>query len=177
MGFPVVFKIDSQDIIHKSDYGGVITNIKDEKEAEVSYYKIIENVLEKNKDVNINGVLIQKQLKGRELIIGMKRDSQFGPVIIFGVGGVFVELLNDVSRRIAPLTRKDAEEMIEEIQSKKILDKFRGQKAVDKKKLIDILLKLSKLSINETNIEEIDFNPVISDSESSRIVDARIIIR
>jgi acetate---CoA ligase (ADP-forming) subunit beta len=177
LGYPVVFKIDSPDVIHKSDHGGVITNVKDMTDAEVSFYKIIENTLEVNKNAKINGVLIQKQLKGRELIMGMKRDAQFGPVIIFGVGGVFVEILKDVSRRIAPLTKKDAKDMIEEIHSKRILDDFRGDKAVDKKQLVDILLKLSKLTIKEKEIEEIDFNPVISNSRISLIVDARIITK
>lgn len=175
IGFPVVFKIDSPDIIHKSDFGAVITNIKDETDAEISYHKIIENSLDKNPNAKINGVLIQKQLYGRELIIGMKRDKQFGPVLLFGLGGIFVEIFNDVSRRIAPIFKNDAIEMIKEIKSKKILDDFRGQKAVKKHELVSILLKLSELSLKEKKISEIDFNPVISNSKESVVVDARMI--
>ena len=175
IGYPVVFKIESPDVIHKSDVGGVITSIKDDSDAQVAYYKIIENVSEKMPHAKIEGVMIQKQLKGREILVGMKRDEQFGPVILFGLGGVFVEVLKDVSRRIAPLTRKDAVEMINEIKAKNILEEFRGEKPVNKELLIDIILKISELSIKEKKVLEIDFNPIISNDKSATIVDARVI--
>lgn len=177
LGFPVVMKIDSPNIIHKSDVGAVITNIKDGTDAEIAYHKIIENSVHHDKDAKINGVLIQKQLKGRELIIGMKRDNQFGPVIVFGLGGVFVEILKDVSRRIAPISKSDAKEMIEEIKAKKALNHFRGDAPVKKEQLIDMLLKISNLSIKEKNIAEIDFNPVIASSKEIYVVDARVITK
>lgn len=177
IGYPVVFKIESPDVIHKSDVGGVITNIKDSTDAEVSYHKILENINDKVPNAKIDGILIQKQLKGREILVGMKRDAQFGPVIIFGLGGVFVEVLKDVSRRIAPLKKIDAIDMINELKSKIVLENFRGEKPVDKSALIDIILKISELSVKEENIMEIDFNPVISNHEKAVIVDARVILR
>lgn len=176
IGYPVVFKIESPDVIHKSDVGGVITNIKDSSDAEVAYYKIIENITEKVPNAKIEGILIQKQVKGREILVGMKRDEQFGPVIIFGLGGVFVEVLKDVSRRILPITKKDAIDMIEEIKSKNVLEGFRGEKPVDKNLLVDIILKISELSLKEKNVLEIDFNPIISNDKNAIIVDARVII-
>lgn len=177
IGYPVVFKIESPDVIHKSDVGGVITNVKDASDAEVAYFKIIENVSEKMPNAKINGVMIQKQIKGREILVGMKRDDQFGPVIIFGLGGIFVEVLKDVTRRIAPLTRKDAVEMINEIKSRSVLENFRGETPVDKEKLVDILLKISDLSMKEKHVLEIDFNPILSNDISSTIVDARVIVK
>ena len=175
LGYPLVCKIDSPDVIHKTEAGGVITNIKDSTEAELAYYKIIENTLHYHKEARIRGVLVQRQLKGRELIVGMKRDPQFGPVILFGIGGVFVEVLKDVSRRIAPITRKDAQNMIEEIKGRKVLDEFRGRPPADKKTLVKILLAISRLSLREKNVSEIDFNPVIVNSKGAKVVDARMI--
>jgi len=121
-------------------------------------------------------MLIQPMMKGKEIIIGMKRDPFFGPVIVFGLGGIFVEILKDVSMRIAPLTKKDASEMLTEIKGIEILKGARGEKSVNFKALQKIILSLSRLSLKHREIKEIDLNPVMVDEKEARVVDARIIV-
>ncbi|MBW2965804.1 acetate--CoA ligase family protein, partial [Candidatus Woesearchaeota archaeon] len=128
-GFPVVLKISSPDIIHKSDIGGVKTGIENEEELIKAYDEIIKNVKKKNKRAKIDGVLIQRMEQGIEVIVGVKKDPQFGATILFGLGGVFVEVLRDVSLRIAPVDKKEALEMMREIKGYKILEGVRGKKA------------------------------------------------
>jgi acetyl-CoA synthetase (ADP-forming) len=173
IGFPIVMKIASKDIIHKSDLGCVETNIKDEKQVEGAFEKITKKA--KKKKAKVEGVLIQKQEQGKEVIIGMKRDPQFGPVVVFGLGGIFVEILKDTSLRILPIDKNQAEEMIKEIKSYKILEGIRGEKPVNINKLIDIIIKTSKLA-EDKKILELDFNPVIINEKTATIVDARIMI-
>ena len=170
--YPAVLKIDSPEVSHKSDLGLVITDIKNSSEAKQKL-KLCEDKLKKY-NINDYRFILQKQIEGQEIIIGMKRDPIFGPAILFGLGGVFVEVLKDYSMRIAPLSRKDCLDMINEIKGKKILSGFRNIPAVNKEKIISLLLKISKLAMNETEILEIDFNPVMI-NRNAEVVDARII--
>lgn len=173
IGFPVVMKIASKDIIHKSDEGFVKTNIKDETEAEETYGQMISRAKEKKAEVE--GVVIQETVSGKEVIIGMKKDPQFGPVLLFGLGGVFVEIIKDISFRIAPIDKKQAEQMIKETKGAKILEGIRGEKPANVAKLADIISKLSNLAVKKENIQEIDLNPVIVDEKGAKIVDARFL--
>ncbi len=171
--FPMVLKVDSPDVIHKTELGLVFLNINSKKELESKKKEAI-IILKKNK-IKKYSLIEQEMINGTEIIIGIKRDSVFGPAIVFGLGGVFVELLKDVSMRLAPLTRKDCETMIEEIKGKKLLEGFRGKKPVNKKLIVDLLMKASKMAMNEKKINEADFNPVIITDKKAYVADARII--
>jgi len=171
IGFPVALKITSSKIIHKTDVNGVEINLETEDQVDKAY----DHILKKNKKVKIDGFLVQKMETGTEIIIGMKKDPQFGPIIMFGLGGIFTEILKDVSLRITPIDKNQAVDMIKEIKAHPILEGSRGRKAVNINALVDILLKTSQLSQNK-NILELDFNPVIVDDKSATIVDARIMV-
>jgi acetyltransferase len=178
IGFPVVLKIVSPEITHKSDAGGVKPNIENEKQVIESYNKIIENAKRYNPNALILGVAVQKMVsQGIEVIVGIKRDPQFGPVLMFGVGGILVELLNDFSLRLIPINKKEAERMIKEIKLHKLLDGYRSFKAVDKNALISILMKVSAIAQQFPSIEEMDLNPVFLYPDGAVVVDARIILR
>ncbi len=168
IGFPVVLKIASEKIIHKSDIGGVITGIKNIPGLKIGYKKI--------QRIKNEGIYVQKMLFGRELIIGMKRDLHFGPVIMFGLGGVFVEVLEDISFRVAPVAKKDAINMVKEIKGYEILKGTRGKKPVNIEKISEIIRNLSKLSMKNKNVQQIDLNPVIADEKRAVAVDVRILV-
>lgn len=170
-GFPVVLKIFSPKIIHKTDIGGVVIDIKNEKDLLVSWKKI-----EKIAKTRKTEIIIQKMIFGEQLIIGAKKDSVFGPVIAFGLGGIFVEILKDLSFRLAPFTNKEAKEMINEIQGNKILKGYRNREPVNLKKLEEILLSLSLMVSREEQIKEIDLNPIIANKKGSLVIDAKIIV-
>lgn len=172
IGFPVVLKIHAQKIFHKSEIGGVKTNIKDEVEFSNAWDEIEVNIEGKN----IEGILVQEMAIGNEVAVGMKRDSQFGPVLMFGLGGIFIEIIKDVSFRIAPITAEEATKMIKETKGFEILNGARGKKKVDLKKIADMLVNLSNLSLKEERIQSIDFNPVMATDKQALISDFRIII-
>lgn len=161
--YPVVMKVFSEEIVHKSEKGGVIVNIKDKDDALAAFKKLRKI----SKDV-----LVQKMIFGKEVIIGMKKDPQFGPVIMFGLGGIFVEVMKDTSLRICPVNKDDAISMIKEIKAYKILSGTRGEKNVDIDGIANIIVKLSSLSLKE-KINEIDLNPVMVNEKEAVIVDAR----
>ncbi|MHA1783831.1 MAG: acetate--CoA ligase family protein [Candidatus Helarchaeota archaeon] len=179
MGFPVVCKITSPDIIHKTDAGGIKLHLESEDDVKKAFDEIIENAKKYKADAKIVGVNVQPMIKDgiTEIIIGMTTDPQFGPALMFGLGGIFVEIYKDVSFRVCPITEFDAEEMIKEIKAFPLLDGFRGRPKADVKALIDILMKLSKLSIENEEIDQIDLNPVIALPKGAAIVDARIILK
>jgi acetyl-CoA synthetase (ADP-forming) len=178
IGFPVVLKIISPQILHKSDVGGVIVGIDDETELISSYRKIIRNVKDRMPEAEITGVLVQEMVPhSTELIVGSTYDPTFGPTIMFGVGGIFVEILEDVSFRLIPITEDDAWEMVNEIKAYKILDGFRGNPPVDKKSIIDVLLKTSAMVCECPEIRELDLNPIMASSDGIIILDARIILQ
>jgi len=175
--YPVVLKVISPQIIHKTEVGGVILNIRNEKELFESYHQIIKNVEKNVPKANIEGFFIQEMLSSdREVIVGGKYDPTFGQTIAFGLGGVFVEVFEDISFRVIPITKEDAVDMIKEIKAFKILKGYRGQKPVDFKSLVDILLKTSKMLEENLEIKELDINPIFALSDRAVAVDARIII-
>ena len=161
--FPVVLKIWSSKILHRTDIGGVRVGINNEKDFKKAFSDL-------QKIKNVEGIMVQKMGEGKQLFLGMKRDEQFGPVIAFGLGGIFVEVLKDVSFRICPVSRIDAQKMIRELKGQ------RGQDSINMEALIDLILKISKLSLKEKQIKEIDFNPAIADKKRILLADFKIII-
>jgi len=177
INFPIVMKIVSPDIIHKTDAGGVKVGIKDEKEAKTAYKDIIYKVKKYKKEAKISGVIAYSMIpQGTEIIIGMMKDLHFGPVIMFGLGGIFVEILKDISFRILPLEERDAEEMIAEIKGFKILKGMRGETPKDIQSIRDVLMKISQLVMENPEIKEIDLNPVFVFNQGLQVVDARMIL-
>ena len=177
IGFPLVLKIASPDITHKTDAGGVKVGLKNAAEVKKAYAEIMTSVREKFPQANIEGVSVQNQARpGIEIIIGMYKDAQFGPVIMFGLGGIFVEVLKDVSFRLIPVVKRDAEEMIKEIKGYALLNGYRGQEPADIPSLVDVLLKVSSLVEKTPEIKEIDLNPVFAYKDSAVAVDARIVL-
>ena len=177
MGYPVVLKIVSPNILHKTDVGGIKVGIEDEKELEESYDDILFSVKKYMPDANISGILVQEMVKDKkETIIGISEDPQFGPMIMFGLGGIYVEVLKDVSFRIAPISEKIAREMIGEIKTIKLLKGTRGEKPSDIESIIDVLLRMSQLVTDFPEIMEMDINPLFvkKRGEGSIAGDARI---
>jgi acyl-CoA synthetase (NDP forming) len=176
-GYPVVLKISSRDITHKSDAGGVKVNLKNKAEVETAYDGIMQSARQKFPQARIEGISVQRMAsKGIEVIMGMTRDPNFGPVLMFGLGGILVEVLRDVAFGIVPLENKDAAEMIDEIKGKKLLEGYRGQDSADKSCLESMLLRLSAFVDGKREIAEIDMNPVFARSDGAVVVDARIIL-
>jgi acyl-CoA synthetase (NDP forming) len=177
IGFPVVLKIVSPEIIHKSDAGGVIINLKNASEVQDAYRKILENAKKYNAAARIDGVLVQEMApQSTEVIVGAIKDPQFGQTLMFGLGGIFVELLKDVTFRIAPITQQDAEEMITEVKAYPLLKGYRNTPPTDINAIVKILLNTSKLIMDYPEIKELDLNPVMTYEKGAKTVDARIII-
>jgi len=177
IGYPVVLKIVSPDIIHKSDAGGVIVNLKNPAEVTNAYKKIMENVKKYNAKAKIVGVLVQEMApQSTEVIVGAIKDPQFGQTIMFGLGGIFVEILKDVNFRIAPITTEDAKEMITELKAYPLLKGYRNTPPADIDALISILCNTSRLVMDNQKIKELDLNPVMAYQKGAKTVDARIIL-
>ncbi len=176
IGYPVVLKVSSPEILHKTEIEGIKTNIFNKKNLEKTWDKILSEVKKKKPLAKIEGILVQKQLKGREVVIGMKRDRQFGPVLMFGLGGIFTEVLEDVAFKIAPVSESDAMKMIKEIKGYKVLTAFRGQKPVNLKAIVKIIVSLSRLSLEKEEIKEIDLNPIIVNEKRALIVDTSFLL-
>jgi acetate---CoA ligase (ADP-forming) subunit beta len=177
IGYPVVLKIASPDITHKSDAGGVKTGLKDAKEVKKAYEDIMASVAKNVRKARIQGVTVQPMARpGVEVIIGMFKDPQFGPVIMFGLGGIFVEVLKDVAFRLIPIEKRDAAEMIEEIKGKALLNGYRGQEPANKEALVDVMLKISAIAEKTPEIRELDLNPVFAYKDSAIAADARIVL-
>jgi acyl-CoA synthetase (NDP forming) len=174
IGFPVVMKLIAEDIVHKSDTGAVKLDIKNEQEVEKAYVELMKIPAESEKMISVQNMAPEPIT---ELIIGMTTDAQFGPALMFGIGGILVELLEDVSFRIAPITEYDAREMIHEIKGFPILDGFRGKPKADIDAIVDTLLKISELVIKHPEINEMDLNPVFIYEKGLICVDARIILK
>ena len=177
IGYPVAMKIVSPDIIHKSDAGGIKLDLNSKEEVRGAFDEILKNAGNVTTRDKILGTLISPMVpKGQECIIGMIQDRQFGPVIMFGLGGIFVEVLKDVSFRVAPLAREDIDEMVEEIKGYKVLKGIRGERPKDIDAIKDILFKLSEIAVENPEINEIDLNPVIVHEKGLSIVDSRVIL-
>jgi acyl-CoA synthetase (NDP forming) len=177
LGFPLAMKVVSPDIVHKSDAGGVKLNLKGEKEVARAFGEIVEKASTVTSRERVLGTMLAPMAPpGQECIVGMIRDAQFGPVIMFGLGGVFVEVLKDVAFRVAPMTEQDTDEMIREIKGYRLLTGVRGEKAKDIGAIRAILTKLNAVAIDNPEIQEIDLNPVIVHEKGVSIVDSRIIL-
>jgi acyl-CoA synthetase (NDP forming) len=177
IGYPVVLKIVSPDIVHKSDVGGVALNLATSAAVEAAYDDMMARLKREFPQAELRGVSVQPQAPdGLELIVGMSRDAQFGPVIMFGLGGIFVEVIEDVVLRLVPLKRRDAREMLAEIKGAKLLGEFRGRPPVDRPALEDLLLKLSDFIAAHPEISQIDLNPVLAYPDGAIAVDARVIL-
>lgn len=173
IGYPLVIKAISPKIVHKTDQGAVITGINNEEELEKEYNNLMKKIKRK-KSIKLEGVLIQKQEHGEEIIIGLKNDPNFGKFIMFGLGGIFVEILEDVAFRIPPIDKKEAIEMIKELKGYKILEGARGKKPADIDALAKLIVKISSMA-DDPKIEEIEFNPVMVDEKGVVVVDTRLI--
>jgi len=177
LGYPVVLKIVSPDILHKSDAGGVIVNLRSNAEVRSAYAKILENANKYNPSVRITGVLVQEMApKSTEVIVGAIKDSQFGQTMMFGLGGIFVELLKDVTLKIAPITEAEAVEMITGVKAYPILKGYRNTIPADVDAITAILLNTSRLVMENPEIKELDLNPVMVYEKGAKTVDARIIL-
>lgn len=177
LGFPVVLKIVSPDIIHKSDAGGVIVNLNSVSEVESAYWKILENAKKFNPAARIIGVLVQEMApQSTEVIVGAIKDAQFGQTLMFGLGGIFVEILKDVTFRIAPITQEDAREMITEVKAYPLLKGYRNTPPADTEAIAAVLLSTSRLVMDYPEIKELDLNPVLAYANGVKTVDARIIL-
>jgi len=178
IGYPVVLKVVSPQIIHKFDVGGVALNINGKEELIECLREMIRKVKEKKPGAVIEGVLVYEMVRGgKETIVGFTRDEKFGPLIMFGLGGVYVEALKDVSFRLAPLEEGEADEMIKEIKSYNILEGLRGERPSDIGSIVECLERLSQLSSDIEEISELDINPLIVLEKGAKVVDARIILK
>ncbi|MEA1872591.1 MAG: acetate--CoA ligase family protein [Chloroflexota bacterium] len=177
MGFPVVLKISSPDVIHKSDSGGVKLGLANATRVGKAYNEIISSVKQAYPEAQIEGVSVQPMAPpGVEVIVGMSKDPQFGPVLMFGLGGILVEVLKDVSFRIVPVTARDAREMIREIKGYPILEGYRGQKPASIPALEKLIVKVSQFIEKNPHIKELDLNPIFAYPDKAVAVDARIIL-
>ena len=178
LGYPIVLKIVSQDILHKTEAGGVLLGIQDPVEVKSGFSRIVDNARRYNSNAKLEGVLVQRMApQGREVIIGGLVDPQFGQTLMFGLGGVFVEVFRDVTLRIAPIVEQDAREMIREIKAHPILKGYRGQPPADEDAIVDVLLSASDLMMENQDINQMDLNPVMIYDKGASIVDARMILR
>jgi len=179
IGYPVVLKIDSPDILHKTEAGGLKLNIGNRDELVAAYNEVLENARTYDPKAHINGVLIEEMISGgTEVIVGVKNDPLFGPTVMFGLGGIFVEILKDVSLRVAPLTREDALAMIQEIKGFKVLSGARGRAKTDIEAIADVLVKVSRMALAlEDHVAELDINPllVLPEGQGVRVADALVI--
>ena len=177
VGYPCVLKVASPDITHKSDAGGVKVGLADETQVAAAYDAIMASCRAAFPDAAIEGVTVQDMAPpGLEVIVGMATDPQFGPVLMFGLGGVWVEVLKDVSFKLAPLTRDDARAAVGEIRAARLLDGFRGSDPVDKAALEDILLRVSEFVTATPAVREMDLNPIFAYPDGAVAVDARVIL-
>jgi len=176
IGYPVALKVNSPDIFHKTDVGGVITGINTDKAAKNAFDQIYANINRRMPKARIEGVTVQKMVHGEEVIVGVTRDPQFGPFATFGLGGLYVEVLKDVSHRLSPMTLDDAKQMITEIKSYPILLGARGRKAVDIDTIASIILCVSRISQDFPEIQEIEINPLVVQEEGCVAVDALVVI-
>ncbi len=178
IGFPVVLKVASTQITHKSDVGGVRLSLASSDEVKQACDEIVASAKKNAPDASVQGVTVQPMAPsgGVEVIVGMTRDPQFGPVLMFGLGGIAVEILQDVAFRIAPLTTRDAREIVQEIKGYKLLTGYRNTQAVDLAALEELILKVSELADTTPELGEMDLNPVMAYADGVIAVDARIVL-
>jgi len=172
IGYPVVLKGSGAELSHKTEMNLIALDLRDEKDVRDAFDNLISN-----KEAQVEEVLVQQMVKGdRELVVGLIRDPQFGPCVMFGLGGIFTEILKDTSFRVAPLTRWDAMDMMEDIRGKKILDALRGKPAVDREVLADILIAVGNIGMENDQVSEIDINPLKLVGDKPVAVDALVVL-
>jgi len=178
IGFPVVLKVVSPDIVHKSDVGGVVVGLDTPEGVEKACTEMLDNVKRRVPEARIVGVLVQGMAPrgGLEVVVGGVRDPVFGPAVMFGLGGIFIEVFRDVSFRVSPFTRRDAEEMIREVRAYRVLRGVRGQPPRDIEALVDIIMAVQRLMEENPEVKELDLNPVLSYPQGALAVDARVIL-
>ena len=177
IGFPVVLKIVSGDLPHKSDVGGVQLGVRSQQEVRRAFAAVLSRVRKRSRGARIEGVLVQPHLSGREVILGATHDPQLGPVVVFGLGGTAVEILGDVAFRLVPIAERDAWEMVREVRSAPLLDGYRGAAAVDTKSIVRALLSLSRLMYRFSDvIREIEINPMVMTPRGGVAVDAMAVL-
>ena len=176
IGFPLVLKIISPDIVHKTEIGGVITNINYNSELKKGFREIISRAKKVRKDANIRGIFVQKMAQTHEFVVGGIRDPHFGPTVMFGLGGIYVELYRDVSFRIAPISTDEAISMMQEIKAAALLSGFRGSKPLDMLSLASVIQAVAYMMIELKEIESIDINPLLVYENGCKAVDVRIIL-
>jgi len=177
IGYPVAMKIISPDVLHKIDVGGVKLDLNSDREISEAYDEILNNIKAHVPNARIEGVLLQEYVTGgTETIIGIHRDTKFGPLLMFGLGGIYVEAYHDVSFRLAPIRELSAENMISQIRGSKILQGFRGQPPADTRAIAECIERLSQLSIELPDVAELDVNPLVAFAKGCKALDARIII-
>ncbi len=179
IGYPVVMKIVSPDILHKTDAGGVVTGVRSEEQARQVFDQIVTSVKGRQPQAKIEGVSIEEMVEqGVEIIIGLNNDPQFGPTLMFGLGGVLTEIFRDVSFRVLPITRQDAAQMLDEIRGARILNGYRGQPPVSREMLIDLLMAAGNMGVDlGPELDSVDFNPIVVWGAEHRVLDVKIIRR
>ncbi len=178
LGYPIVLKIVSPQITHKSDVGGVALGLTSGDEVGAAFERVVANAKKAEPSATIDGVAVQRMEKqGTEVIVGMTTDPQFGPVMMFGLGGIMVEILKDVAFRVVPLDERDARQMIHEIKGYPVLEGFRGSDPADIGKLQELLLKVSAFVESHPEVAELDLNPVFAYKDGAIAVDARVVLR
>lgn len=177
LGFPVALKIISPDILHKSDFGGIRLHLNDPQAVRTAYQEMMESIAARLPQARLEGALVERMAdKGHEVIIGMRRDPNFGPLMMFGLGGIYVELFGDVSFRVAPLTRREALEMIHQTHAGKLLSGFRGEEPGDLQAVVEVILRLSQLALDFPQIAEMEINPLRVFRQGALALDGRIIL-
>ena len=177
IGYPVVLKVVSPQVVHKTDVGGVVLNVSDAEQVRDAYSRVVENTLRKLPSAEIVGVLVEEQAReGVEVIVGAFKDEQFGQTVMFGLGGVFVEVLDDVSFRVAPVSEEDAEEMVREIRGYRILKGYRGRPPADLEAIKSIIVNVSRMVMELQEIREVDLNPIYVYERGAVAVDVRVIL-
>ncbi|MCK4327572.1 MAG: acetate--CoA ligase family protein [Candidatus Diapherotrites archaeon] len=171
IGYPVAVKIDSPDIVHKTERGVVAANLKDEAELRAG----VKRVLKRAGKARVRGIIVQEHCSGKEVIIGGTCDAQFGDVVLFGLGGIFVEVLKDFSVRVTPITRRDAKSMVKEIRGYPLLAGTRGEKPVAIPTIVNTIIKASRMLEREPKIKELDINPLFVDEKGVKAADVRVI--
>jgi acyl-CoA synthetase (NDP forming) len=174
IGYPVVMKLVSPQVVHKTEYNAVKLNIRNEAEVKAVYNDMMDRA--KNSRFHVNGILVAETATGTEFIIGSLRDKQFGPLVMLGMGGIFVEIYKDVSYRLAPVEPIEVRDMIAELKGRKMLEGFRGKEKVDIEALIQAVVSVSQLLADFPNIAEMDLNPIFGNSRGVKVADARIML-
>ncbi len=175
-GYPVVLKILSEHYLHKSELGGIALDLADAGQLQAAYQRLLEHFQRQSADATLDGLLVQKQLKGKELLLGIKRDPQFGAVLAVGLGGIYTEVFKDVSRSLVPVSADQARRLLGELRSYPLLRGVRGERPVAMDALVEMIVRLSRLAAEHPEIAELDLNPVIADESGCRVVDVRVIV-